>query len=226
MKAWVIAIRGLPFSEQLAARCIRSAAEFGQLVRCFPAVDRYAAPAAMTLAELQLNRRIYASISDVPVGDRDTIPRGNWWLTTPELGCFMSHFNLWKRCVDLNEPILVLEHDAVVLAPVPVLPEGTVALELCRMDQAIANTAAYIISPAAAKLALAEAFRHGIQPVDELLWRTALKRQPTGSVAFAVVRHESGGISTIQFSRNDTTHRFVADKNPWDAYQNPAWNKE
>ncbi len=222
MKAWVIAIRGLPFSEQLAARCIHSAAEFGQEVRCFPAVNRYAAPAALTLAGLKLNRRIYASVSDAPVGDRDSIPRGHWWLTTPELGCFMSHFNLWKRCVALDEPILIMEHDAVVLAPFPALPDGAVALELCRMDPAIANTVAYIIAPAAARLSLAEAYRHGVQPVDELLWRTALKQQPITTVASAVVGHESGGVSTIQFSRKDATHRLIADRNPWNTYQKPS----
>jgi hypothetical protein len=29
-------------------------------------------------------------------------------------GCFFSHFALWNKCVELNEPIIVLEHDAVI----------------------------------------------------------------------------------------------------------------
>lgn len=29
-------------------------------------------------------------------------------------GCWLSHFYLWKKCVELNEPIIVLEHDAVI----------------------------------------------------------------------------------------------------------------
>lgn len=36
------------------------------------------------------------------------------------IGCFLSHFELWKRCAELNEPILILEHDAVFLRPLPV----------------------------------------------------------------------------------------------------------
>jgi GR25 family glycosyltransferase involved in LPS biosynthesis len=32
-------------------------------------------------------------------------------------GCFLSHYGLWQRCVDLDEPIIVLEDDAQVLGP-------------------------------------------------------------------------------------------------------------
>ncbi|MDF2183835.1 glycosyltransferase family 25 protein [Grimontia hollisae] len=28
-----------------------------------------------------------------------------------ELGCFASHYSLWEKCVELNEPLLVLEDD-------------------------------------------------------------------------------------------------------------------
>lgn len=29
-------------------------------------------------------------------------------------GCWFSHFLLWQKCLELNEPIIVLEHDAVI----------------------------------------------------------------------------------------------------------------
>jgi GR25 family glycosyltransferase involved in LPS biosynthesis len=29
-------------------------------------------------------------------------------------GCFMSHFSLWKKCVELNEPIMIFEDDVVI----------------------------------------------------------------------------------------------------------------
>jgi GR25 family glycosyltransferase involved in LPS biosynthesis len=29
-------------------------------------------------------------------------------------GCFLSHYHLWQRCLTLNEPIIILEHDAVI----------------------------------------------------------------------------------------------------------------
>ena len=34
-------------------------------------------------------------------------------------GCFLSHYMLWQRCVELDQPIIVLEDDAVILGPMP-----------------------------------------------------------------------------------------------------------
>lgn len=34
-------------------------------------------------------------------------------------GCFLSHFELWQKCVDLNEPIIILEHDGIFLRELP-----------------------------------------------------------------------------------------------------------
>lgn len=31
------------------------------------------------------------------------------------IGCFFSHFYLWKKCIELNEPICILEHDGFLL---------------------------------------------------------------------------------------------------------------
>lgn len=33
-------------------------------------------------------------------------------LTKGELGCFASHYLLWEKCIELNEPIVVVEDDA------------------------------------------------------------------------------------------------------------------
>lgn len=35
-------------------------------------------------------------------------------LSGGELGCFASHFKLWEKCVELNQPIIVMEDDVVV----------------------------------------------------------------------------------------------------------------
>ena len=34
-----------------------------------------------------------------------------------ELACALSHMAVWAKCITLNEPIVILEHDAVMLAP-------------------------------------------------------------------------------------------------------------
>ena len=33
--------------------------------------------------------------------------------------CFASHYLLWKKCIELNEPILILEHDAIFVDNIP-----------------------------------------------------------------------------------------------------------
>ncbi len=39
----------------------------------------------------------------------------NTTLTKAEIGCFLSHFLLWVICVELDQPIVILEHDAVMV---------------------------------------------------------------------------------------------------------------
>ena len=35
-------------------------------------------------------------------------------ITRGEVGCFLSHYALWKKCIADNEPYLILEDDAIV----------------------------------------------------------------------------------------------------------------
>jgi hypothetical protein len=34
-------------------------------------------------------------------------------------GCFLSHYTLWNRCIELNEPIGIFEHDIEFCKPTP-----------------------------------------------------------------------------------------------------------
>ena len=42
-------------------------------------------------------------------------PNWNRRLTQGEVGCVLSHLKLWKKCVELNESILILEDDVIPL---------------------------------------------------------------------------------------------------------------
>ena len=37
------------------------------------------------------------------------------------VGCFLSHYLLWKKCIELNEPICILEHDVTIHSAFPTL---------------------------------------------------------------------------------------------------------
>lgn len=53
-------------------------------------------------------------------------------LTTPGVkGCFYSHYRLWKKCVKLNEPIIIWEDDIKIYRPyTPVEWEDVLVLSL------------------------------------------------------------------------------------------------
>lgn len=40
-------------------------------------------------------------------------------LTTPEIACAMGHIALWAHCMTINKPIIILEHDALMLRSLP-----------------------------------------------------------------------------------------------------------
>jgi len=44
-------------------------------------------------------------------------PSWNRRFTKGEVGCILSHITCWKKCLDLNEPILILEDDVEVIDP-------------------------------------------------------------------------------------------------------------
>lgn len=55
------------------------------------------------------------------------LPRGAILKRPGAQACFHSHFNLWQHCVNIDQPIVVMEHDAHVTAPWP----ADINLEQC-----------------------------------------------------------------------------------------------
>ena len=65
------------------------------------------------------------------------IPRWNFkGLRKGVLGCFFSHYYLWKECIENNEPYLILEHDGYFIRKLPdnVLDTFTDVLKLDNLD--------------------------------------------------------------------------------------------
>lgn len=52
------------------------------------------------------------------------------------VGCFFSHYYLWKTCIELNEPIVILEHDGYLIRPIDdnILTNFDDVLKLDRLD--------------------------------------------------------------------------------------------
>lgn len=107
MKAFVIVIRGHPDSERAAARCIESGKKFGVCVERFDAITPADNPAAMFAAR------------GWPTGK---FTNNRYSRPEPCMSCFLSHAALWHACAYSGESHLILEHDAVIVAPLPVFP--------------------------------------------------------------------------------------------------------
>lgn len=124
MLAYVITLKGDEYSERVASRCIQSAEEHSLVVSNFYGVDRKQARSVMVEHNLEwswANNNTKArtcpttglyqfpyTAADTTLADLDS-----------KIGCSMSHYLLWKYCIERNEPLLILEHDAVFLKPLP-----------------------------------------------------------------------------------------------------------
>ena len=140
-------------------------------------------------------------------------------LTHGEVGCFLSHYLLWERCVEFNEPFLIFEDDVVVDREIPdnlaeLADDGILYLlwnELIPNKYPSNNEptvklaypywlAAYVVTPAAAKV-LIESFKE-IIPADEYVPflgdRISLRGLKDSPVTL-----KSTGSTTEPKSRND-----------------------
>lgn len=141
-------------------------------------------------------------------------------LTHGEVGCFISHWRVWEECVKLDEPVIVLEDDAIVTGrfdekEVEKLLETYDLVYLARREmepervKVIDDTlevphypywcSAYAITPSAARVLLEGNGQWRIIPADEYVPRML---QSIGAVAayrdnVIITRSKSDGITDI-----------------------------
>lgn len=96
-KTFVIAIKDHPISEKQLQDCLDSATKFNWKIKTFWGVN------GKTITD-----DTWKSEGIFPRLDKPTMHRAG------VQGCFLSHWSLWKKCLELNEPIIILEHDAVI----------------------------------------------------------------------------------------------------------------
>lgn len=175
-QAYIIRILGNEVSERFASRCAESCTNTGMQYSFWDAYDG-------TSGEIKAP----AHHNDV----MDLIRVTDHYLTRGEVACALSHISLWAKCAVQDRPLVILEHDAVMLQPYtkhgvynsiaflgskeqvkdnwPVLPtpphgsDGPNKHFLCRAH-------AYAIDPAVAKNMLAHVIKFGItDPLDIMI---------------------------------------------------------
>ena len=100
--AYIIRIKGHTISEQLSDRCAASCVEVNQPYQFWEAYDG--------TGETILPPSHHSEVmSMMKVTDH--------YLTKGEVACALSHISLWVKCVLLDKPIVILEHDAIMVQP-------------------------------------------------------------------------------------------------------------
>jgi GR25 family glycosyltransferase involved in LPS biosynthesis len=101
MKSYIITLKGHELSERVSKECVTQAAKFNIDVTVFDAIwgKDYLEHLASTGLKLG---RVKKSRMDL----------GHY-------GNFFSHYYLWQKCLELNEPLIILEHDGFFIRKMP-----------------------------------------------------------------------------------------------------------
>lgn len=168
--AYIIRIANNNASEHLAQRCANSCEQVGQRYQFWQAYD--GTGDAIVIPDHS------AACSFMPM-----LKVSDHYLTKAEVACAMSHISLWVRCANIDRPIIVLEHDAVMLKRLDHFPGFNTILYLGSVEWAeqnwpvmqvpihasdgpnkhfICRAHAYAIDPIVAKNMLANVLKMGI----------------------------------------------------------------
>ena len=193
--AYIITVKGNSTSEKLSARCAASCGNVGMPYKIFEAVDGTSGllkvpPSLETCTYLTWLKKVDPHLS------------------ISEVACALSHFALWCHCIEIDQPIVILEHDAVMAraykthdvynaiaylgcdeqmrgwSVLPIPPHGTNGPNYHFMLRAHA----YAIDPAVAKNMVAHLIKYGIhESLDIMLRADIFPIVQTGWFAYEVV---------------------------------------
>ena len=219
---YIISIQGNKVSEKLTKQCLDSCEKIGQPnVNIFPAFDATDSP--IKIQDHKLGK---------PIGELGTIKvpemlKGQAFinflrlrradLLMTQIACFLSHYSLWCMCLDKDRPIVILEHDAIMVKQylrhnyfnnIVYLGgceqiEGSLhandtvpphASDHKGLDRFICRAHAYAIDPAIAKNLVAYSIHHGLITTADAIMRCDM----FGIVQNGVYAYDNpNGLSTI-----------------------------
>ena len=196
---YIISIQGNELSQKLTQQCLESCQKVGQPnVQLFPAFD--ATDSKIKVQNHDLGK---------PIGELGTIKvpeflQGQAFLNflrlkrhdllMTQIACFLSHYSLWCMCLDKDRPIVILEHDAVMVKKYlrhnylnnivylggseqirgSLKCEDTIpphASDHQGLDRFICRAHAYSIDPLMAKNLVSYAIHHGIITTADAMMR-------------------------------------------------------
>ena len=129
-------------------------------------------------------------------------------------GCMISHLNVWKKCIELNETIMILEHDSLVVSktfkssfkdilhldkhrfidPDPDLGTEPIVQDFDwfrKGERQLKGTYGYVVKPHAAKRLVQGAYEDGITASDMFVKDKYVKIQVVTPRAVMVTNRDS-----------------------------------
>lgn len=204
IKAFVISLKNNSISENLTNRCVESLQNVNMPYEIWYGFDGTDGQNIITPDHLE-NKEYFSWIK-----------RANDRLSTSEIALFLTHYSLWCHCCTLNEPIVILEHDAIMLKPYLyhkyINSINFLGHECQRKYEKIhpiwffvnnsyffmAQTHAYAIDPAAARNLISHTLKMGItSPVDNFM-----RMDVFTIVQDDLYAYQESGESIIQHSGN------------------------
>jgi hypothetical protein len=169
--AYIITIKGNDISEKQAERCAESCKKVGMSYKIWDAYD--GTKTGDIAVPKHLKNCSYMSL--VKIMDH--------YLTKAEVACALSHISLWLHCAKIDKPIVILEHDAIMVKKISYFPGFNTILYLGGVEWAkldwpimqlpihgsdgpnkhfVCRAHAYAIDPIVAKNMLAQTLKMGI----------------------------------------------------------------
>jgi GR25 family glycosyltransferase involved in LPS biosynthesis len=102
--AYIIRVKDNERSEAMAKRCADSCTEVGMPFKFWDAYNGYSR--VIKEPEHSKNNPLMKMLK---ITDH--------YLTRGEVACALSHISLWSHCAEQDKPIVILEHDAIMLQP-------------------------------------------------------------------------------------------------------------
>ena len=213
--AYIITLKGDKTSEKLAQRCIESCNKVDQSYVIWDA----------------FNGRGDEIVTPEQMQDKDWL---RWvkvmdhHLSRGELACFLSHVSLWAHCITLDKPIIILEHDAVLLQKLPMHMAYNNIIYMGSAEQAlkgwpvmpipmhasvnknylfIGRAHAYSIDPQIAKRLIAKVIASGIQETLDIFMRA----DEFGIIQMGLLAYDGPSETTIDTRKQDVSLRDESD---------------
>jgi len=191
--AYIITIKGNEISERMSKRCQQSCEQVGQPYQVWDAFDG-TDQQTVIYPDHAKNQDQYRWLKQM-----------NTKLVIGEIATIFSHFSLWCHCVTIDQPIVVLEHDAIMVQHYkwhdgwnqiqylgndkqykegkwPSFPPHSAATKNWKF---ICRAHAYAIDPAVARQLISHVIRFGLSaPADMLIRADLFPIVQTGFYAF------------------------------------------